>query len=187
MQEGEELVLFSRTLCTKMVGVRIFLHLVFIVSLVLVHSNVFTQDSTFECSKCKELVEIGIRYIGNGIGNGMGIISNVDSWSECKELCTKEPVCNFWTHFNVSSKCYLKTSDKGRTNGPLATSGTRSFKTEVIFATADFSQNNLCGFKVPGLRGHRFENGDFIFSWRNKMVLTDNQGHVKKWGIVEYG
>ena len=183
---GEELVLFSRTPRRKMTGVRIFLHLIFIVSLVLVHSNNFAQDSTFECPKCKELVETGIGYNGNDIRS----ISNVKSWSRCKEGCTEEPACKFWTYLHSTSKCFLKTSDKGRRTEieSARTSGTRGCKAEnKISATADFSQNNLCGFKAPGLRGHRLKYGDFIFSWRNKMVLTDNQGHVKKWGIVEYG
>ena len=184
-REGEELVLFLQTLCTKMMGVRIFLHLVFIVALVLVHSNVFTQDTqdlAFECPKCKELVEIGIDYEGYGIR-----VVIEKNWSKCKEKCTEEPTCKVWTYIKSNKKCFLKTSDKGRTKKQSVKSGTRACKTEFIFATADFSQNNLCGFKVPDLKGHRLQNGDFIFSWRNKMVLTDNQGCVKKWGMVEYG
>ena len=81
-----------------MLGVRISLHIVSIVFLVLVHRNVFTEDSTFECSKCKELVETGIIY--EGYGSGIGVISNVDSWSECKKCCTEELKCNFWTHYS---------------------------------------------------------------------------------------
>ena len=111
------------------------------VFLYLVHSNVFTKDSTLECPKCKELVEIGIIYKGYGIG----VISNVGSWSECKKCCTEKWKCNFLTHYSSQSKCHLKTSDKDRTNVTQATSGTRGCKTE---ATADFTQNNLCGFKA---------------------------------------
>ena len=116
-------------------------------------------------------METGIRYVGYTIHT----ISDVDSYSQCREQCGEEIKCKFWSYFDSTSKCYLKTSDKGRTEGPESISGNRGCGDVIVSATADFTQNNLCGFKVPNLKGYRLENGDFIFSWRNKRVLTNDQ------------
>ena len=142
------------------------------------------ESSIPECPQCKELVEYGIDYYGFGIG----AIGNVHTWPKCKELCEKEPKCKYWTFSKSLKKCHFKTSDEDRRESSDLVSGNRGCGTEdIITATADFSQSNLCGFKAHNLKGHRLENGDFIFSRKNRMVLTDGQGHVKKWGIVEYG
>ena len=156
----------------------------------LVHANdPMAEVPVAQCQQCGELVEHGIKYGGNGIGSK----GNVFSISDCRERCAKKQECKFWTYNNLTSWCYFKTSDRGRQKNSASISGTARCNTSipaVISATADFTQSNLCGFKAPGLRGYRLENGDFIFSWQRgsrRMVLTDDQGNVKKWGAVQYG
>ena len=74
-----------------------FLHCLSLVFILLVRGNGLTTEEglttedvlttedenllTVECSKCRELVETGIRYLADGIGS----ISNVDSYSHCRE------------------------------------------------------------------------------------------------------
>ena len=167
-------------------------HQIFIycLSIVLVYNDVLTEDGnslTSECSQCRELVEKGVDYNNYDIG---AYISNIQYWPECKERCTEEPTCKYWTHSRKLFRCWLKTTNEGRKYAPHSvTSGNRECgAVNISSATADFTQNNLCGFIASNLKGHRLQNGDFIFSWKSrKMVLTDNQGNVKKWGVVEYG
>ena len=118
------------------------------------------------------------------------------SSNDCKEYCREEPMCQFWSLRKTTKKstCFFHTSAEDRVVNPMLISGTRpcnsTSNSRLFSATADFTQSNLCGFKAPGLRGHRLENGDFIFSWQRgswRMVLTDDQGNVKKWGAVQYG
>ena len=168
----------------------IFQYYLLVVSIILVQSNVFTEDEdslTSECSKCRELVERGIDYYGNDIRS----IQKVSSWSQCKDHCTDEPECKYWSHDSTLSQCLLKTSDRGRKEvSQTHTSGNRECGEVIVAATADFTQSNLCGFKALSLKGYRLQDGDYIFSWQRgsrRMVLTDNEGHVKKWGAVQYG
>ena len=174
-----------------MVGMKFFVRLLFIVSRNT--SVLFANDplkefpNTFQCSQCREVVEKGFQYKQNGIESA---ISSVDSWSACAEQCRKTATCKYWSYFTPTSKCIPKTLGEGRRENSEVISGNRRCGDEIISATADFTQSNLCGFKAPGLKGYRLENGDFIFSWQKgsrRMVLTDNQGQVKKWGAVQYG
>jgi len=50
---------------------------------------------------------------GNDIdGISLGI-PNVESWSDCGEICKRVKNCLFWTYKPHESQCYLKTSDMG--------------------------------------------------------------------------
>ena len=177
-----------------MVGIHYIVRHLFFASLVA--RTVYGNDpmaeipTTPKCQQCKELVETGATYPGNTIR----LIEEVVAWQVCRDHCTLDPTCKFWVLRNSSSTCALKTAGKNRKNRKNDsgyTSGTQRCNISImISATADFTQSNLCGFKAPGLKGYRLENGDFIFSWQRgsrRMVLTDNQGHVKKWGAVQYG
>ena len=170
----------------KMVGIQIFVHFLLLFSVVSANDPMAEFSVTYQCPKCREVVESGVDYDGSDIR----VMHNVASWAECKQRCTEEPKCKYWSHYDSESKCWLKTSNKVRKEVDR-TSGTRGCGVvSIVSATADFTQNNLCGFKAPGLRGYRLENGDFIFSWKRgsrRMVLTDGQGNVKKWGAVQYG
>ena len=133
------------------------------------------------CSKCRELVEVGVRYSYHDIRS----VDNLHSWSKCKEHCKREPKCRYWT-FNQLRQCWLKTSDEGRQRSPhQITSGTNKCESFIVSAAADWKQNNLCGFKVENLEGHLLKNGNFIFfllKGKRRMVLTDDQGNVLKAG-----
>ena len=174
-----------------MVGVHIVCHLFFVslVSMVVYANDPLAEvPATPKCQKCRELVEVGAAYPGNDIRT----IKGVATWEACRDHCTLEPACKLWVFRNPSSACLLKTAGETREDYPSYTSGSQRCNSDslIISATADFTQSNLCGFKAPGLRGYRLENGDFIFSWQRgsrRMVLTDDQGNVKKWGAVQYG
>ena len=63
------------------------------------------------CPRCTEFLHFGARYPGNNIKK----VEGVQSFTECKDLCTTHGVeCKVWT-FTVSKKeCKLK-SEKGNT------------------------------------------------------------------------
>ena len=55
-------------------------------------------------------------------------------------------------------------------------------------ASANFNQFNFSTVRARDVKGHRLQNGNFIFSWLNdrlrKMVLTTNQGDFITAGFV---
>ena len=65
-----------------------------------------------------------------------------------------------------------------------------SVEPSFVRATADISQSNLNGVQSQDVNGHRLDNGNFIFSWKDgsyrKMVLTKNDGTEIKHGYVTH-
>ena len=173
-----------------MVGILFFVRCLSIVSLcaTVAKGNDPLEDvpASQQCSQCTNVLEKGFTFSG---GDKLRDVNNVSTWSECRRICTNDNSCQHWTIHKQTYRCFLYSSIRGDRNESAAfISGNRACGAIVIAATADFTQNNLCGFKAPRLRGHRLENGDFIFSWQRgsrKMVLTDSLGVVKKWGAVQ--
>ena len=89
-----------------MFGLQVFARFVFFISLgtTVVYANdpMAEFPATYQCPKCRELVETGIDYDGSDIRE----MNNVASWAECKQRCTEEPTCNYWGHHDSESKCW---------------------------------------------------------------------------------
>jgi len=62
------------------------------------------------CKACS--FEENTKYSGHNLYWGKGI--KVEDMAECASLCFEDGKCNFWTYNQKVSKCWMKTSDEGR-------------------------------------------------------------------------
>lgn len=68
--------------------------------------------------------EDNIDYFGNDIKNKI-----VNGLEECISWCGETTACGYWTFAKSDKKCYLKTSDSGRTENAISISGTKNCAT----------------------------------------------------------
>merc|ERR1712172_468350 len=66
-----------------------------------------TSETTEACS-----IEENTKYSGHNLYTTKGI--NVGNMAGCASLCFEDSKCNFWTYNPRVSKCWMKTSDRGR-------------------------------------------------------------------------
>jgi len=68
-------------------------------------------EETHNVKNCKE--ETKMAYFGNNLTNGFGLL--VDGKQSCIKKCIERTGCHYWSYRPSDSRCWLKSSDGGRT------------------------------------------------------------------------